>query len=76
LDPPHDFTSARHAMLGLVREDSLAVQHHVQHARPGEAHLGREVQLVLDFALEAPGLEEKVESSKTALDLNGHDVSP
>jgi hypothetical protein len=57
----------------LIREDRLAVEHHVQYARPGEAHHRSEVQLVLDFPLEAPGPQKKVDSGKTAFDLDGQD---
>ena len=56
-------------------KNRLAVHHHVQYAGCGEAHLGRETQLVPDFPLEAPGLQQNADSGEATLDLDGHDSS-
>ena len=72
LDQPQDLSWAGHALLGLVGEDHPAVHQHVEHTRPGEAHLRREVQLFLDFPLEAHGLEQDADSSEAVLDLDVH----
>ena len=42
-------------------------------ARSGEAHLGRQIQLLPDFPLEAPGLEKSADSGQAALDFDVHD---
>ena len=60
-------------MLGQVRKNRLAVHHHVQYTHPGEAHLGREIQPLLNFPLEAPGLQKSADSGETALDFDVHD---
>jgi len=70
-----DLPSTRRTPLGQEGEDRLAVHHHVQHTRRGEAHLGREVKMILDFPLEAPGLQQNAESGKTPLDLDGQGPS-
>ena len=53
-------------------KNGLAVHHYVQYTRPGRAHLGREIQLLPNFSLEAPGLQKNVDSGETALDFDVH----
>ena len=61
-------------MLGLAGKNRLAVYRHDQYARSGEAHLGRQIQLLPDFPLEAPGLEKSADSGHAPLDFNVHDL--
>src|SRR5262245_53561091 len=75
LDQPHDLSPAWHALFGLVGEDRLTVNHYVQYAHPGGRNLRREIQLLSDFPLEAPGLQQNVDSGEAALDFDIHNSS-
>jgi hypothetical protein len=59
----------------LVGKNRLAVNDHVQYTHPGEAHLGGDIQVLPDFPLEAPGLQQNVDSGETALDFDVRHVS-
>ena len=72
LDQLHDLSPNQHTLLGLVGKNGLAVHHHVQYTPPGRAYLGREIQLLPNFPLEAPGLQKNVDSGETALDFDVH----
>ena len=67
----------RHVPGLLFGEDQFAIGKHVQHAAPAQAQLDfLHSGLLLQFALQAPGLTANVGSKKTALDVNSHGSPP
>ena len=62
-------------MLDFVGKNRPAIHHHVQHPGSREPRLGCDAELLLDFPLEAHGLEQDVDSRKATLDLDVHRFS-